>query len=327
MNIGQGIKKKVLATRERLAAGKHKSFHLTPRERKRPHQHLELKTGVSEAWRLTLETLKLIWSHKKIFLWLAAFYSVSSYLLVGGIAQSDYVSLKEESVEYTDGFDVVTNALAYFGAAVTGGLSAVPTELQQFLTGFVTLIFWLVTIWAARLVLANKNIKLRDAFYSGTTPLVSTLVVLMIVVLQLIPAAVGLFGMSTGITEGWITNFAVAIAYGAAALLLSLLSLYWLSGSVIAVAIVALPGMYPIQAMRDARTLATGKRWNIMLRIITALILMLLVWVFLLVPVFMLDHWLRFDWLPLVPIAIQIVSGFSLVFASIYVYKLYRSLL
>ena len=45
------------------------------------------------------------------------------------------------------------------------------------------------------------------------------------------------------------------------------------------------------------------------------------------IPIFLLDNWLRFEWLPLVPIFVQALIGLTLVYTSVFVYRLYRSLL
>ena len=319
----KNLKARAQAIRVRAIQGTHRSFRITPRVKKPFH----IKASVAEAWRLAVETNQLVWQHKKIFLLLIAIYTVVTYLLVGGISQQDYAALKEEAINYSGGLDAITTALGYFGATITGGLTVIPSELQQLLTGIITLLFWLSTIWATRMLLAGKSIKLRDAFYSGPTPLISTLVVLVGILIQLIPAALGLFALTTGLTQGWISNLAVALAYGLAAIMLCLLSLYWLSGSAVAAAIVALPGMYPLQAFRDSRALVMGRRWSIVMRIISIMLLMLLIWAVILIPMFMLDSWLRISWLPLVPITVQVLVGSSLIFSSVYIYKLYRSLL
>jgi hypothetical protein len=301
----------------------HKSFRPTPRVKRR----YQVKKGAAQAWLLIVESALLIWQQRRIFVWLMALYAAITYVLVGGISQIDYVALRESSADFIDGLDAVTTAAAYFGAALTGGLTEAPNEVQRILAGLTALLFWLVTIWAARMILAGNTIKLRDAFYNGPTPFISTVVLLIVVAVQLIPAAIGLFAFSVASTEGWLVTAVEGIVFGAAAVLLCLLSLYWVTGSVVATAVVALPGMYPLHAFANARMLVMGKRWDIATRIFAALFVQFLLWAAVLLPLFMLDNWLKFEWLPLVPVAVQLMSGFSIVFTSVYLYKLYRSLL
>jgi hypothetical protein len=54
---------------------------------------------------------------------------------------------------------------------------------------------------------------------------------------------------------------------------------------------------------------------------------MVLMWGVVFVPIVLLDGWLRFDWLPLVPVFYQVLIGLTLVYTTVYIYKLYRELL
>lgn len=318
-----GAKKKWQAIRVRYSDTPHRSFRLTPRVK-----HKYSLQDVKEAWLLIIETLNFIRNNARVMLGLAALYGVLTFLMVGGVSQIDYAALRQSSEEFlAGGLDRVTTALSYFGAALTGGLNEAPNELQQLTAAVLTLLFWLILIWAVRMLSAGKAIKIRDALYNGPTPFLSTLVLLTIIALQLVPAALGLFTFTIALTDQWISNGIEGAAFGAAAALLCLLSLYWLTGSVIALNIVALPGMYPFQAFATARTLVIGKRWSVVLRVVSLLIIQIIMAAVVLVPIFMLDAWLKLNWLPLVPVFIQIVSSFALTFSSVYIYKLYRSLL
>lgn len=321
--VAMRAKAKWRAIREKYSDTPHRSFRLTPRVKRKYSLQ-----GVKEAWLLIIETLKFIRENAKIMLGLATLYGILTYLMVGGVSQIDYAALRQSSEEFlAGGLDRVTTALSYFGAALTGGLNEAPNELQQLTAAVLTLLFWLILIWAVRMVSAGKAIKIRDALYNGPTPFLSTLVLLAIIALQLIPAALGLFAFTVAVTDQWISSGVEGAAFGAAAALLCLLSLYWLTGSIIALNIVALPGMYPFQAFATARTLVTNKRWSVVLRVISLFVVQLIVAAVVLIPVFMLDSWLKLDWLPLVPLFIQIVSSLALTFSVVYIYKLYRSLL
>jgi hypothetical protein len=150
---------------------------------------------------------------------------------------------------------------------------------------------------------------------------------LAIVAVQLIPGALGVFGYSTALKGGWLDGGVESMAFAVAAILLSLLSLYFVVSSLIGLIVVTLPGTYPWQALRAARELVMNRRWAIVLRVFALVVQMLLLWGLVLIPVFLLDMWLRFDWLPLVPIVVQALVGLTLVYTSVYIYKLYRSLL
>lgn len=301
----------------------HRSFKPTPRLKRRYSL-----AGVREGWRLILDTLTFMRAHTKLFIRFIIMYGVVAYFLVGGISQFDYVSFREEATETVgSGLDLVSMSISLFGGTLLGSFSQSAGELQQFLGGFVALIFWLAVIWLVRMIIAKQPARLRDAFYNGPAPLVSALGVMLVMAFQLIPAALGVFALSVAVSDHWITSAGEGLAFGGAAILLTLLSLYWLSGSLIALMIVALPGMYPFKALAAARTLVNGRRWVIVVRFVTMVIIQLLIWAVVLLPTIILEGWLRFDWLPLVPVIVQLLSGFSLAFTSIYLYKLYRSML
>ncbi|MGD8373557.1 MAG: hypothetical protein PVI21_01730 [Candidatus Woesebacteria bacterium] len=317
------IKNKLQQLRARYSDPKHKSFKVT----KRDSSTIQIKKGVAEGWRLIIDSTKLIFANRKIFVWLMVLYALVSFFLVGGISLTDYNEIKDTSKDYIDGLDAVTTAMAYFGAVLSGGLSEAPSELQQMLSGLVALIFWLSTIWAARMILAGNKIKFRDAFYNGPTPLISTVLLLLVVAVQLIPAALGLFGVTVILTESWVLSTAEGALFMAGVALLCLLTLFWVIGSVVALVIVALPGMYPMQALVNARMLVAGNRWNIVTRLLAVAFIEFLVWAFIMIPVFMIDGWINVDWLPITVVCVQLLTGFSVVFTSVYVYKLYRSLI
>lgn len=301
----------------------HHSFRKTIRVRN-PGQ---LRRGTKEAWRLLVETTLFIKEHYGFFLWMIVLYGLITFFLVGGISQIDYVNLKKNATNLSNGLDAVSQALAYLGAALTGGISSTPTTLQQVLAGITILFFWLAIIWGVRMMMAGKKIRVRDAFYNGMTPLIPTILLLVIITLQLIPAALTLFGITVAVNYYWITNWAEGLAFGGVTALACLLSLYWVSGSIVALAVVALPGTYPVHALADTRSLVMGRRWEILMRVMILLIIETIAWVFILVPAFMLDRWLNLSWLPIVPVAFQLIAGFSVMFTSVYIYKLYRSLL
>lgn len=309
--------------RQRYRDTPHRSFKATPKLRRR--YSLE---GIRQGWQLILDTLGFIKTHRKPLVRFMVLYGVVAYFLVGGVSQFDYVTFREEATQTVgSGLDAVTLALTIFGGTLMGSFGQTSGELQQFLSGFVAIIFWLAVIWLVRMLSAGEPAKLRDALYNGPAPLVSTLGVMLVMVLQLVPAALGFFALSVAVSEQWLTSAGEGLAFGGAAILLSLLSLYWLSGSVIATMVVALPGMYPLKALAAARTLVNGRRWVVVMRFVSMLIIQLLIWAVVLLPIILLEAWLRVEWLPLVPVAVQLLGGFSLVFSSTYLYKTYRAML
>lgn len=310
---------------KRFDKNPHRSFRRTRAHVRR--QSLFVIT-VKGSWRLVSETLVFIWRQRRIALWLGLLYAVLAYFLVGGVSQVDYNAFKDASQKVFGGeVGAITTAFSLFGAAFSGALSSQPSELQQFLSAFLAIFFWLALVWAARMLSAGKTIKLRGALYNSGGPFVPTLVILGVICLQLIPAAVGVFAYAAVTNGQWVQGGVESMAFAGAMIGLCLLSLYWLTASMVGLVVVTLPGMYPLRALATARDLVVDRRWSIVARLIVASILLVLIWAAVLVPAFLLDNWLRFSWLPLIPVAMQLLFAFSLVFLSVYTYKLYRSLL
>lgn len=307
----------------RTQGSPHRTFRLTP---------LKLHTPTSKdfkaVWGLLWGSWQFVWANKRILVGLGALYAIIAYLLVGGVSQLDYVALKDATVQVADGdLGAVGTAMSMFGAALTGNLSSSPTDMQQMLSAILMLFFWLAIIWATRMLSADKEIKLRDALYNSGTPIIPTLIVLAVTAVQLIPAALGIFAYSTALNGGWLDGGVESMTFAAAAVALSLLSAYFVVSSITAMVVVALPGTYPWQALGYARGLVMGRRWGIVLRIAALLAVVVAAWAVVLVPVFLIDGWLKFDWLPLVPVFMQMLIGITMVYTSVYIYKLYRSLL
>lgn len=280
-------------------------------------------TKLPSVWRLLEETIFFIVHQKKIFISLGIIYAIISYVVVGGVSQVNLVDFKQSSQAIGQAGQI----MVLLGATLSGELSRTSTELQQFLGGIISLIFWLALVWAARMLLAGKKIKVRDALYNSSAPIVPTIMLLCLIALQLLPAAIGLYIFSIAQLEHWVQSGLEVLLFGTVALGLCLVSIYWLSSSLLALVVVALPQTYPGRALSAAKQLVKGQRWRTILYILALLATILLVWIFILVPIIILDSSLGWNWLPLIPLTIQLLNAFSLVFASVYFYKMYRNLL
>jgi hypothetical protein len=315
------IKKGIGARRrEYLAARPHKSFRKTRLPRTQPSL-ITIKQN-------TAGTLALLWRERWLFCKLSLLYAVVTYIFVGGVAQADFVSLKEATVEVFGGsFTALSTVFSLLSSTMSGAFSGTLTELQQFLSLFLAILFWLTIVWALRMQFAQQPFTARDAIYSSATPLVAFLVVGFFVILQLTPGAIGLFIFNVAQGGGYLHNGVEVMAFAAVAILLCALSIYWLAGSLTALVVVTLPQMYPWKAIRIAGELVIFRRVRMVGHILALGIFLLIAWAAVLLPVLLLDSWLRWEWLPLVPIFVQALSAFTLVYLSAYVYKLYRSML
>lgn len=328
MTEKQSLKTKFLQTWKRIIKrtpkNPHHTFRLT-----RPRMIRITRGDISAVWRLQTESWRFLWRHRRVLLGLGLIYAVISYVVVGGVSQINFVALKGAATEVVAGdLGAFGTAFSMFGAALTGNLTSSTSDVQQFLAGALTLLFWLAVLWAVRMAMADKEIGIRDALYNSGGPVIPTLVVTMVAVVQLLPAALGIFVYASAISGGWLADGGVeSMLFAGVAGLLTLLSLYFLVSSLMAMIAVALPGTYPWDALVAARTLVMNRRWATVLRVLVLVLHVLLLWAIVLIPIFLLDGWLRFDWLPLVPVTVQALIGLTLLYTSVYIYRLYRSLL
>jgi hypothetical protein len=188
------------------------------------------------------------------------------------------------------------------------------------------LIGWLMIVWALRQMLMGKRVRLRDALYNSGTSLVSTLAVLAVAILQLIPLAL-CFIVYNALTGVGIINSGIAIenmAFWFIVALVAVLTLYWWTSTFIALIIVTLPGMYPGEALRMAGDIVSGRRLQILFRLLYMLLPVLLLWSVALISMTMLDNAIKLDWLPLVPLTVLLLISVTVIWVATHVYMLYR---
>lgn len=306
----------------------HRSFRLT---RRRDYVRSLALPGY---WKFSADVWRVLWRHKKLFGLLAVTYAVLTAALVGVASEAGYAELSgmirstgDEVV--SGGWGVVEQASLVFLSAISGGLSTETDASQQIYAGLVGLLTWLTTVWLLRAILAGQRPRLRDGLYNAGAPILPTFLVSLVLVVQLLPLALVGLGYGAAMASGLLNGGVEAMLFWVASTLLVALSLYWATSTLLALVVVTLPGMYPIQALRTAGDLAVGRRMRILLRLMWAGMLILVAWVLIMLPLIMIDAWLKatvpaIAWLPVVPIALVIISSVTVVVAATYVYLLYR---
>ena len=195
----------------------------------------------------------------------------------------------------------------------TASISAASGVYQIIITTIISLAF----IFAFRIALSHEKPTAKKSLYSGMTPLVPYLLVLLMLGLHLIPIAIG----------AYLFSLAIGLLYGAEVVLAViglLLFLWWtmflLSHSIFALIIVTLPDMTPLKALRSAKQLVFKRRLLIWRKIILAALMIALAAV-LLLAVFVL-------WIP--QFASWAYFLFSVIILPLYhafTYTLYREML
>ena len=186
----------------------------------------------------------------------------------------------------------------------------------------IILTVWLTTIFVMRHKMAGNKVGIRDALYNAMTPLISSLVLLMLVVIQAIPIMLLIVVYSSAVETHFLdTPFYAFLFLGFAALMILLTSYLW-SGSLMALVAVSAPGLYPFEAIKAANELMMGRRIRFILRIIALLIVLFVIWA--------LTIWPMAVWLPESPatsVVLIIVGIFSIIYIATYLYLYYRWML
>ncbi|MBQ3306394.1 hypothetical protein IJH02_03105 [Candidatus Saccharibacteria bacterium] len=327
---------------------KNKRDKIWAKRSKRVRLHRSFKRSYREDYERPLEvpgllhhamtTFRIIFKNWKIFLPLILSIVGANILLVGLMNEDAYVQLQDTIEESSEDLqtgnvgNVAKAGLLLVSTVTTGGLTQGMTEVQQVFAIILFLVTWLVTIYIVRHRLAGHKIKMRDGLYNALTPLVSTLAVLFIVLVQLIPIFIVIITYSVAVATEFLNTPFYAFLFFIFAALLVLLSAYLLSNTFLALVAVTAPGLYPMAAVHTASDLIAGRRIKLIIRMVYLLLLLAVVWVIVMLPLILLDLWLKsmWDWLegiPFVSLELLIMTVFSTVYFATYSYLFYRRML
>lgn len=306
----------------------HRSFRMT---RRRDYaRSLKLPGYIS----FTNSVNRTLWQYRKVFVWLGILYAVLTIVLVGIGSQDTYLNLTDAL--YVVSTDVLDGDIGQLGQAVAilatigaGGLTGTLTEGQQIYAVILTLLVWLTTIWLLRNLTAGHKVNMRDGLYSAGAPIIPTFIVAFALLVQLIPIGLVFVAYSAASASGLLAGGVEAMVFWVAAVMMGVLSLYWITSTFLALIIITLPGMYPMRALRVAGDMVVGRRIRILLRILWMIAVIAVTWIIVLIPVILLDGWLKgvwpqIEWIPIVPVVILLLGTLAVMWSSSYVYLLYR---
>ena len=310
----------------------HRSFQMT---RRRDYKRSLRLPGYI---RFTKEVRNVLWKNRKIFILLALVYAGVTVMAVGITSQDAYSTISSTltttSGDYFVGaWGAIEKASLLYLTSLTGGLSASLSSAQQICAVIISMMAWLTTIWLLRNILANHKVKMRDGLYSAGAPILPTFMIIMLLIVQMLPLALALFGYSAAVSTGLLAaGGAAAMLFWLAAGLLALLSFYWMTSSVFALVVVTLPGMYPYRAIKTAGDIVVGRRLRILLRFLWMLLVIAVFWAIIMIPIILFDGWVKgvwtaIEWVPIVPVSLLILSSLTIIWASSYIYLLYRKVI
>ena len=335
------FKRSFLRTREKIWAKKrkfwaghvklHRTFHRSYYEDY--HRPLEIPGLVSHA----VTTFKIIFRNWRLFIPMILWIAILDVVLVGLMSEETYVQLQDslddnaEAQGQTLGMAAKT-LLLLVSTVTTAGLNSSMSEVQQVFVMLIFLIVWLTTIYLVRHRLAGHKIRLRDGFYNALTPMISTLMVVVVILAELIPVMIMIVGYSTAVQTDFLSTPFYALVFYACAAALVLLSAYLIATSFLALFAVSVPGMYPMKALRSASDLVAGRRIKLLIRLIYLFLVLAFTVSIVLVPLIFLDlqlkeHFEIFEGIPFVAFGLIIMAIFSLIYATVYCYLFYRRVL
>jgi hypothetical protein len=282
----------------------------------------------------TKYVIKTVWKYRKTFTYLAIVYAVLTILFVG-IGSQDLYSTISKTLTSTSGnifngfFGEIGKSGLLFLTTATGGISQNLSEAQQIYAVIITLMAWMTTVWLLRNLLAGHKVRMRDGLYNAGAPIVSTFIIALLLIVQLLPIAIAVIGYSAASASGLLSAGIEAMLFWIVALLLVVLSLYWITSTFFALIVVTLPGMYPYQALKTSSDLVIGRRLRILLRLVWMFVLTVVAWAIIMIPFIIIDSWVKnlwsaTAWIPTIPLLLLILGDVTIIWISCYIYLLYR---
>lgn len=309
----------------------HRSFLLT---RRRDYKRQLI---VPKYWALLGGVLRVISRNKRALLMLTLLYAALQTLFIGMTSQADFTTLRDSLYEagsnmFSGNWSDVTQTVSLAMITIFGGASHAMTGGQRLYIIFFSVLIWLSTVWLLRQRLANHQVSVRDALYNSGAPVMAMGVLVIVAVIQLIPAAVGLVIINAASQTGMLSGGIEAMLLWLAVIGLVTISIYCLISTAFATIIVTNPGVYPLRALRIAGDIVTGRRLQVILRFLWLAIIIFFGWLLVLLPVLALDSWLVSTWdalagLSIVPFVILLLGSLTFVFSAVYIYIFYREVI
>lgn len=286
----------------------------------------------------SMTTLKIIFKNWRLFVPLIACVVAANIIFVGLMSESTYETIQDsldQSYEALQDGELGRFAKAgmlVVSTVTSGGLSNSLTEVQQLFMIIFAISAWLITIYYLRNLLAGKEVRFRDGVYNAMTPVFSTLCTIVLVFIHLIPAFIFVIIFSAAVQTDFLSQPLYCFIFWLFGSLLLLLSGYLLPGSILAMVATSVPGIYPMAAINATTDLIQGRRTRFIVRILFMILFVGVLWVIVMLPLTYLDLILKNDLLsgsdlPIIPFVLQIMTTFSIVYATAYVYLLYRRML
>ena len=190
---------------------------------------------------------------------------------------------------------------------------------------------WLTALFFARQLLAGKKVKFRDGLYNAMTPIVSTFIVAVVLLIQCLPIIALIIGYSAAVETNLFGNMFYGSLFVIFAIVMIAISVYLLSGTSMALIAVSAPGMYPLKALQATHEVMAHKRFGFMVEVLKILLALLPAWLLTLGPAVLIQLALLNFVGVIIPgflqIVVFVISCFSIVYIAVYLYMYYRKVI
>lgn len=280
--------------------------------------------------RYAREVWSMLWNQKQLFSRLVIVAWVS-FMLVSLVAeQAQYAILSEAThgavVGLENGYRALIATGVMFASLLSGSLLSALDEGQHAYRAVLFLFLWLVTVWLLRHLMAGTAVKVRDGLYNAGAPLISTLLIALIGVMQLLPLAL-VAALFAALLNAGVSHFLVVGSMIIASIILSVSTIYWLAGTFFAAIIATIPGTYPITALRSARRAVAGYRRTVLLRLLWLVFAVFAAYAFVMLPLLYIDAALGIVSPFLIVSLSHLLGTVSALYAFTYIYMLYRKII
>lgn len=285
-----------------------------------------------------LTSLKILFRNWKLFLPLLLLVVTANILFVGIMSEDNYqtyqesIELSNEVNGYAELGRLAKSGMLVIAGVTNAGLSSGINDVQILLLIIFVLMLWLITTYFLRHILAGNKPRFRDGLYNAFAPIISLLVTAVVFFIHLVPFFIFLILFSTARATDFLTTPLYNFLFWLLSSLLILLTLHLVPISLIALSSVTVPGIYPMQAIHAATDVIQSRRTRYIIRFLFMLLFIAILWIAIMLPITYLDLWMKEEmgWLtgvPIVPFFTQLMTAFSIIYATSYLYLFYRRML
>lgn len=250
-----------------------------------------------------------------------AAYTLGVVILVRGLAPAENFLIIQALLDQVfSGFAGKIQSAVIQLSTLFSGSGNTQTANGSVYQAILLVICSLALIWVLRQGQAKTAVTTKQAFYKGMYPLIPFLLVVLIVGLQLLPFSLGAYLFNSFFAGDIAVRLWEKLLVIAAFAGLMYWSLRMVTSSVFALYIVTLPDMTPLQAIRSAKGLVSGRRLEIWRKFLLLPIVIVVGTSVLLMPFILFLT-------PLVVWVFFLLSSVWFPLVHTYLYTLYRELL